>query len=174
MTLGRLAELDGRGWLLAVTAAPTMLLTGVLTAVRTPVVRLPDDALGLRPSDRVLGLGPPGSAFGPGPSDRAIGLRPPDSARGLAARCAVRLGVATAVALPLLAHLTDASVTASLPVPGFDAFGSGLELHGHLGTALLLGAAWGAGAGAFGAVAAWRAARRGRGWCGSGGGGAGG
>ncbi|MFK4802833.1 streptophobe family protein [Streptomyces sp. MPA0124] len=37
VTLGRLAELDGRVWLLGVAAALTMLLAGVLTAVRTPV-----------------------------------------------------------------------------------------------------------------------------------------
>nr|WP_245238258.1 streptophobe family protein [Streptomyces roseochromogenus] len=143
VTLSRLAELDGRAWLRAVAAASAMLLTGVLRVVCTPVVRLADDAVGLRPSDRVLGLGPPDSAFGPRPSDRALGLRPPDSALGPAPRCTVRLGVATAVALPLPAHLTDVSVTASLPVLGFDAFGSGLELHGRLGTSLLIGAAWG-------------------------------
>ncbi len=37
VTLGRLAELDGRVWLLGVAAALLMLLAGVLTAVRTPV-----------------------------------------------------------------------------------------------------------------------------------------
>lgn len=37
VTLGRLAELDGRVWLLAVAAALMMLLAGVLTAVRTPL-----------------------------------------------------------------------------------------------------------------------------------------
>ncbi len=37
VTLGRLAELDGRVWLLGVAAVLTMLLAGVLTAVRTPV-----------------------------------------------------------------------------------------------------------------------------------------
>lgn len=37
VTLGRLAELDGRVWLLGVAAALMMLLAGVLTAVRTPV-----------------------------------------------------------------------------------------------------------------------------------------
>lgn len=36
VTLGRLAELDGRVWLLGVAAALMMLLAGVLTAVRTP------------------------------------------------------------------------------------------------------------------------------------------
>ncbi|MEU7720937.1 streptophobe family protein [Streptomyces tibetensis] len=37
VTLGRLADLDGRVWLLGVAAALTMLLAGVLAAVRTPV-----------------------------------------------------------------------------------------------------------------------------------------
>ncbi|MFB1043194.1 streptophobe family protein [Streptomyces chrestomyceticus] len=36
LTVGRLAELDGRVWLLPVAAALLMLLAGVLTAVRTP------------------------------------------------------------------------------------------------------------------------------------------
>ncbi|MGW4548911.1 streptophobe family protein [Streptomyces violaceorubidus] len=118
VTLGRLAELDGRVWLLGVAAALMMLLAGVLTAVRTPLG--PDDA-------RPLALSP---------------------------RCALRLGVATAVALPLLAHLTEVSVDASLSVLGIDAFGAGLDLHGRLGAALLLGAAWGTAAGAAGALLA--------------------
>jgi hypothetical protein len=117
VTLTRLADLDGRVWLLAVAAALTMLLAGVLTAVRTPVT---------------------GSA----------------GALGFAGRCALRLGVATALALPFLAWLTDVSVDASLSVLGFDAFGAGIELHGHLGMALLLGAVWGAAAGAAGALLA--------------------
>ncbi|MEU9387765.1 streptophobe family protein, partial [Streptomyces sp. NPDC048279] len=37
VTLGRLADLDGRVWLLGVAAALLMLLAGVFTAVRTPV-----------------------------------------------------------------------------------------------------------------------------------------
>ncbi|WP_411058642.1 streptophobe family protein [Streptomyces sp. E11-3] len=37
VTLGRLAELDGRVWLLAAAAALMMLFAGVLTAVRTPL-----------------------------------------------------------------------------------------------------------------------------------------
>ncbi|MEV3856617.1 streptophobe family protein [Streptomyces sp. NPDC050095] len=115
VTLGRLAELDGRVWLLAVAMALMMLFAGVLTAVRTP---------------------------------RDTGLA------GFAGRCAVRLGVVTALALPLLVWLTDVSADASLSVLGFDAFGAGIELHGHLGMALLLGAAWGAGAGALGALLA--------------------
>ncbi|MGK5697240.1 streptophobe family protein, partial [Streptomyces sp. URMC 128] len=115
VTLGRLAELDGRVWLLGVAAGLMMLLAGVLAAVRTPVSG-------------------PGDVRGPG-------------ALGFAGRCALRLGVVTGLALPLLAWLTDVSVTASLSVLGFDAFGAGIELHGHLGMALLLGAVWGAGAG---------------------------
>ncbi|MFE1884308.1 streptophobe family protein [Streptomyces diastatochromogenes] len=118
VTVGRLAELDGRVWLLAVAAALMMLLTGVLTAVRTPL---------------------PGTG----------------GAAGFAGRCALRLGIATALALPFLAWLADVSVDASLSVLGFDAFGAGIELHGHLGMALCLGALWGAGAGAAGAGLAW-------------------
>ncbi|WP_037872204.1 streptophobe family protein [Streptomyces sp. NRRL S-37] len=123
VTLGRLAELDGRVWLLAVAAALMMLLAGVLTGVRTPV-----------------GTGP-------------AGTRPVGPA-GFAGRCALRLGAATALALPLLAWLTEVSANASLSVLGFDAFGAGIELRGRLGTALLLGAVWGAGAGAAGALLA--------------------
>ncbi|MFF5956430.1 streptophobe family protein [Streptomyces luteogriseus] len=121
VTLGRLAELDGRVWLLGVAAASMMLLAGVLAAVRTPV-----------------------GAAGEGPG-----------ALRFAGRCALRLGVATALTLPLLAWLTDVSVTASLSVLGIDAFGAGIDLHGHPGAALLLGAGWGAGAGAAGALLAW-------------------
>ncbi|MFJ9866742.1 streptophobe family protein [Streptomyces sp. NPDC101165] len=117
VTVGRLAELDGRVWLLVVATALMMLLAGVLTAVRTPL---------------------------PGPVGTA----------GFAGRCALRLGIATALALPFLAWLADVSVDASLSVLGFDAFGAGIELHGHLGMALLLGALWGAGAGAAGALLA--------------------
>ncbi|MFD8740534.1 streptophobe family protein, partial [Streptomyces sp. NPDC059618] len=126
VTLGRLAELDGRVWLLAVAAALMMLYAGVLTAVRTPFVR------------------------GGG-------------ALRFAGRCALRLGVVTALALPLLAWLTEVSVDASLSVFGFDAFGAGIELRGRLGVALVLGALWGVGAGGVGAglalvcgVAGWR------------------
>ncbi|MEU1461806.1 streptophobe family protein [Streptomyces sp. NPDC005727] len=117
VTVGRLAGLDGRVWLLAVAAAVAMLLAGVLTAVRTPV---------------------------PGGTGTA----------GFAGRCALRLGTVTALAWPLLAWLTDVSVDASLSVLGFDAFGAGIELHGRTGMALLLGAVWGAGAGAVGALLA--------------------
>ncbi|MFJ4540438.1 streptophobe family protein [Streptomyces tibetensis] len=125
VTLGGLAELDGRVWLLGVAAALTMLLAGVLAGVRTPV----------------------GAA---------------DGALRFAGRCALWLGVATALALPLLAWLTDVSVTASLSVLGFDAFDAGVELHGHLGMALLLGGVWGAGAGASGALLAWGCGAAGR------------
>ncbi|MEJ8656366.1 streptophobe family protein [Streptomyces sp. MS1.AVA.4] len=117
VTVGGLAELDGRVWLLAVACALMMLCAGVLTAVRTP---------------RAAGVG----------------------AVAFAARCAVALGVATAVALPLLVGLTRVSADASLSVLGVDAFGAGIELHGRLGAAVALGAAWGAGAGAAGALLA--------------------
>jgi hypothetical protein len=119
VTLGRLAELDSRVWLLAVAAALVMLLAGVLTAVRTPV-----------------------AATG--------AVR--EGVLGFAGRCALRLGIATALALPLLAWLTEVSVDASLSVLGVDAFGGGIVLRGDLGMALLLGAVWGAGAGAAGAL----------------------
>jgi hypothetical protein len=141
VTLGRLAELDGKVWLLALAAALMMLFAGVLTAVRTPLVRAGDAAA-------VPGRAP-SVAGGHGPL-------------GLAARCALRLGVVTALALPLLAWLTDVSVDASLSVFGFDAFGAGIELHGHLGKALLLGAVWGAAAGAAGALLAYAAGAAGR------------
>ncbi|MFB8273814.1 streptophobe family protein [Streptomyces sp. NPDC055955] len=123
VTLGRLAELDGRIWLLAFATVLMTVLAGVLTAVRTPAV-----------------TGGPGSR--------------PMGAVAFAGRCALRLGAVTALGLPLLVRLTDVSADASLSVLGFDAFGAGIELHGRLGTALLLGAAWGAGAGAVGAVLA--------------------
>ncbi|MYW49316.1 streptophobe family protein, partial [Streptomyces sp. SID161] len=119
VTVARLAGLDGRVWLLAAAAALTILLGGVLTAVRTPVVR------------------------------------PAEGALGFTGRCALRLGVATALGLPFLAWLTGVSVDGGLSVLGFDAFGAGLSLHGHLGTALLLGTAWGTAAGATGALLAW-------------------
>ncbi|MER7476802.1 streptophobe family protein [Streptomyces sp. NPDC126510] len=125
VTLGRLAELDGRVWLLTVAAALLMLLAGVLAGVRTPV-----------------GAG--------------------DGGLGFAGRCALRLGVVTALALPLPAWLTEVSVTASLSVLGFDAFGAGIDLHGHLGRALLLGGVWGAGTGAAGALLAWGCGAAGR------------
>ncbi|MGW0985061.1 streptophobe family protein [Streptomyces sp. NPDC002486] len=125
VTLGRLAELDGRVWLLGVAAALMMLLAGVLAGVRTPA-----------------GAG--------------------EDALGFAGRGALRLGVATASALPLLAWLTDVSASASLSVLGFDAFGAGIQLHGRPAMALLLGAVWGAAAGAAGALLAWGCGAAGR------------
>ncbi|MFD6434366.1 streptophobe family protein [Streptomyces venezuelae] len=118
LTLGRLAELDGRVWLLGVAAAMAMLFAGVLTAVRTPRLR---DAL---------------------------------STAGFAGRCGLRLGIVTALGLPLLVWLTEISADASLSVFGFDAFGAGIELHGRLGMAAVMGAVWGFGAGVVGAVLA--------------------
>ncbi|MFE9024304.1 streptophobe family protein [Streptomyces sp. NPDC007808] len=159
VTLGRLAELDGRVWLLGVAAALMMLLAGVLTAVRTPV----------ESGSRGGGLAGPGAAAavpvgpvsrsrgvtgaGAGPVGGSEGMRHPGALR-FAGRCALRLGAATAAALPLLVLLTGLSVDASLSVLGFDAFDAGVELRGNLGMALLLGAAWGAGAGAVGALLA--------------------
>lgn len=125
VTLGRLAELDGRVWLLGVAAAVAMLLAGVLVAVRTPVAGGPD-------------AGTPEAGT---PAESVL-------------RCALRLALVTAVALAVLVRLTGVSVDASLSVLGFDAFGAGLELHGRLGPALLLGAAWGAAAGTAGALLA--------------------
>ncbi|MFF1517359.1 streptophobe family protein [Streptomyces sp. NPDC058305] len=133
VTLSRLAELDGRVWLLAVATALMMLYAGVLTAVRTPFVRAGGAAVAGAPGD---------TSVRGGGALRFAGL------------CAVRLGVATALALPLLAWLTDVSVDASLSVLGFDAFGAGILLHGRLGMALVLGAVWGAGAGGVGALLA--------------------
>ncbi|MGI5407306.1 streptophobe family protein [Streptomyces chartreusis] len=144
VTLSRLADLDSRVWLLGVAAAVMMLLAGVLTAARTPVV-----------SGRGAGVGAvTGSGAG---SVRGAGdhgdVRDPGTLR-FAGRCALRLGVVTALALPLLAWLAEVSVDASLSVLGFDAFGAGVELRGNLGMALVLGAVWGAGVGAVGALLA--------------------
>ncbi|MFH9179479.1 streptophobe family protein [Streptomyces albogriseolus] len=119
VTLGALAGLDGRVWLLGVAAATAMLLVGVETGVRTPVV---------------------GSTPGAG---------------GFAGRCAVRLSAAAAATLPVLVWLTEVSVGGSLSVLGYDVFDAGLDLRGRLGVAALLGAVWGAGAGAAGALLAW-------------------
>ncbi|MFE9874701.1 streptophobe family protein [Streptomyces sp. NPDC005784] len=141
VTLGRLAELDGRVWLLGVAAALMMLYAGVLTAARTPFVRAGHGA--------VAGAGDASDVRG-------------DSAVRFAGRCALRLGVVSALALPLLAWLTQVSVDASLSVLGFDAFGAGIELHGRLGMALVLGAVWGAGAGAVGALLACASGAAGR------------
>ncbi|WP_217712294.1 streptophobe family protein [Streptomyces sp. NA02950] len=121
ITVGRLAELDGRVWLLVVASVLMMLAAGVLTAVRTP-------------------------------TEGAARSRPPLGAA--AGRCALRLGLVTAPVLALLVWLTRVSAGASLSVFGFDAFGAALELHGSVPPALLLGAAWGAAAGAAGAMIA--------------------
>lgn len=134
VSLGRLAELDNRVWLLGVAAVLMMLLAGILAAARTPL------APGVGP-DAVDGRVP-------------LAVRDPGALR-FAGRCALRLGAVTAVALPLLAWLTEVSVDASISVLGFDAFGAGIELHGQLIAALLLGAVWGAGAGAAGAMLAY-------------------
>jgi hypothetical protein len=78
------------------------------------------------------------------------GGRPPVAR--MAAGAAVRLAVASAVAMPLLVWLTEVSVNANMSLFGVDAVGAGLRLDGHLGPAVLLGAAWGAGAGFTGAL----------------------
>ncbi|MEU8755470.1 streptophobe family protein [Streptomyces chartreusis] len=177
VTLSRLADLDSRVWLLGVAAAVMMLLAGVLTAARTPAVPGGGAGVGVTAGSgagsaggsgagsagggsgagSAGGLGA-GSAGGPGAgSVRGAGdhgdVRDPGTLR-FAGRCALRLGVVTALALPLLAWLTEVSVDASLSVLGFDAFGAGVELRGNLGMALVLGAVWGAGAGAVGALLA--------------------
>ncbi|MCW8383998.1 streptophobe family protein [Streptomyces justiciae] len=150
VSLSRLAELDGRVWLLAVAAAVMMLLAGVLAAVRTPVGVV---VKGAGAGSGAFASAGPGASVGAGAGAGASYVRDP-GALGFAGRCALRLGLVTALALPLLAWLTEVSVDASLSVLGFDAFGAGIELHGHLGMALLLGALWGAGAGAAGALLA--------------------
>ncbi|MFC0596908.1 streptophobe family protein [Streptomyces palmae] len=124
ITIGRLAELDSRVWLLVVASVLMVLAAGVLLAVRTPV---PSRAGG-------------GRAWGP---------------YGFAGRCALRLGVATALALPLVVWLTGLSAGAGLSVLGFDGFGSTLDLQGSVPLAVLLGAGWGALGGALGALLAW-------------------
>ncbi|MFF6998749.1 streptophobe family protein [Streptomyces sp. NPDC008313] len=141
VTLGRLAGLDGRVWLLGVAAALMMLTAGVLTAARTPYGG--------------------GRGAAPAGGEDTTAVRG-GGAAGFAGRCALRLGVATALALPLLARLTDVSVDASVSVLGFDAFGAGVELHGHLWAASLLGAVWGAGAGTAGALLAHASGAAGR------------
>ncbi|GAA3555616.1 streptophobe family protein [Streptomyces osmaniensis] len=162
VTLSRLAELDSRVWLLGVAAAVMMLFAGVLTAARTPVV--PGvGAMAGSGGGVVTGAGA-GSASGAGSAGRSGAgsvrgagdhgdVRDPGTLR-FAGRCALRLGFVTALALPLLAWLAGVSVDASLSVLGFDAFGAGVELRGNLGMALVLGAVWGAGAGAVGALLA--------------------
>ncbi|MEU6345594.1 streptophobe family protein [Streptomyces sp. NPDC046977] len=116
VTMGRLAELDHRVWLLTVAVALMMLAAGALAAARTPLRGL--------------------------------------SRAGYAGRCALSLGAVTALAFPLLVLLTGVSVDAGLSVFGFDAVGAGIDLHGSMPLALLLGAAWGAAAGGAGALLA--------------------
>ncbi|MEU6356696.1 streptophobe family protein, partial [Streptomyces sp. NPDC047072] len=162
VTLARLADLDGRVWLLGVAATMMMLLAGVLAAVRTPVgVRAAEGAVaggGGWDPDAGRGTAGGGGGWDTGAGSGtagggSAGVRDP-GALAFAGRCAVRLGIATALGLPLLAWLTELSVDASLSVLGFDAFGAGIVLRGQLGLALLLGALWGAAAGAAGALLA--------------------
>ncbi|MEV8429794.1 streptophobe family protein [Streptomyces chartreusis] len=160
VTLSRLADLDSRVWLLGVAAAVMMLLAGVLTAARTPVVPGVGAGAGAMAGSGggvVTGSGTGSAGGSGGGSVRGAGdhgdVRDPGTLR-FAGRCALRLGVVTALALPLLAWLAEVSVDASLSVLGFDAFGAGVELRGNLGMALVLGAVWGAGAGAVGALLA--------------------
>ncbi|MEU3779524.1 streptophobe family protein [Streptomyces sp900129855] len=255
VTLPRLAELDSRVWLLGVATALTMLLAGVLTAIRTPLggtgfgggptggaapaglgVGASAAAAAGRGAGSGAGSGPgsgaragrgagsgagpgagpgagsgtgsgaeagpgagrwsgsgagpgwgagsgagpgaeagPGAGSGAGPGAEAgpragkwsgsgsgAGSGSWGGVVGFGGRCAVRLGVVNALALTLLVWLTEVSVNASLSVLGFDAFGAGLDLRGHLGTALLLGAAWGAGAGGVGALLACASGAAGR------------
>ena len=82
VTLGRLAELDGRVWLLAVAAAVMMLYAGVLAAVRTPVT-----------------------------GGTGCGRRRPR----FAGRCALRLGVVTALGAAA-AGVADGGVRGRLAV----------------------------------------------------------
>jgi hypothetical protein len=123
ITPARLADLDGRVWLLPVAVGLMMLLAGALTATRTPLT---------------------------GPRSRYV------------AGCALRLGVVTALALPLLVGLTGVTVNANLSVFGLDAVGAGIDLHGDAGPAALLGALWGLVAGAIGALLALAAGSAGR------------
>ncbi|MGW5102857.1 streptophobe family protein [Streptomyces sp. NPDC004100] len=116
VTVGRLAELDGRVWLLAVGAGLLMVGAGVLTAVRTP-----------------------------------------SGTRRFVLWCGVRLGVATGVALPVLVWLTGTSVDAGVSVLGFDAFGTGVELRGRVGVAVVAGVVWG---GVAGVLGGWVVGRR--------------
>ncbi|MGW8380567.1 streptophobe family protein [Streptomyces sp. ODS28] len=69
-----------------------------------------------------------------------------------AGRCALWLGLATGLALPMLVAGTGVSANAGLSVLGFDAVGAGVKLHGSTGGALLLGVVWGAAAGLLGGL----------------------
>lgn len=71
-----------------------------------------------------------------------------------ALRCALWLGLATGVALPLLVALTGVSADAGLSVMGIDAVGAGVELHGSTAGAAGLGLLWGAAAGLIGGLLA--------------------
>ncbi|MFE2044803.1 streptophobe family protein [Streptomyces sp. NPDC059477] len=164
VTLGRLAELDTRVWLLGVGAGLLMLLAGVVTAVRTPVGRgVAERGVAVRtpggPGVRGWTAGGP-TAGGVAPGGRRgrgggmAGDVEDAGALGFVIRCAVPLGVVMALALPLLGWLAEVSVDASLSVLGVDAFGAGVELRARLGSALLLGAVWGVGAGVVGALLA--------------------
>ncbi|WP_251050217.1 streptophobe family protein, partial [Streptomyces sp. ISL-86] len=108
VTVARLAEYDGRAWLLVAGAGLLLLYAGVLAAVRTP-------------------------------------------GRGIAG-CAVRLSAVTGVTLAALVWLTGVSADASLAVLGVDAVDAGVDLRAAPVPALLIGAAWGAAAGAAGAA----------------------
>ena len=79
---------------------------------------------------------------------------PRGDARALpyAAHCGLRLGIVTGLAWPLLAWLTAVSANAGVSVLGIDAYGAGIELHGGVAPALLLGCGWGAIAGFSGAL----------------------
>ncbi|WP_435808247.1 streptophobe family protein [Streptomyces antibioticus] len=189
VTLSRLAELDGRVWLLTVGTAVMMLLAGVLVGVRTPVGGGGAGAGGFVGGGAGAGGfagggagaggfagggagaggfagggagaggfagdgGGVGRAAGGGGIDAGGSVGGAAGVGGFVGRCALRLGIVTAVALPLLGWLAAVSADASLSVLGFDAFGAGIRLRGNAGMAVLLGAAWGAGAGAVGAVLA--------------------
>ncbi|MFI0911323.1 streptophobe family protein [Streptomyces abikoensis] len=93
------------------------------------------------------------------------GARTPRDGAGPGAyawRCGLALGVATAVALPLLVLATRVKADASLSVLGVDALGAGLELSGSVPLALALGAVWGLGAGAFGGLLTYATGAAGR------------
>ncbi|MGV9852254.1 streptophobe family protein [Streptomyces sp. NPDC003442] len=148
LTVGRLAELDGRVWLLVVASVLLMLAAGVLTAARTPVG-------GSQPSPTGSSRPSPTGSSQPSPTGSSRPL-------AFAGWCALRLAVVTALALPLLVGVTRVSAGASLSVLGFDAFGAGIELYGNAASALALGAGWGAVTGAAGALAAWATGAAGR------------
>ncbi|MEU4684461.1 streptophobe family protein [Streptomyces xinghaiensis] len=170
ITVGRLAELDGRAWLLVPAAVLALLCAGALTAVRTP--RDATGASGSRTGTPAAGARGAGASAGgrpaaPGTSGPAAARHAPGGAGSVgtaafAVRCAVPLAVATGLGLPLLTWLTGVSANASLSIFGFDAFGAGLELGGNAGLALLLGVVWGAAAGAAGALLAGAAGVAGR------------